>query len=40
MNLGQFRHIIPGSVEAPQTRDEKPLWVGSEEEMAKLCGLR
>lgn len=28
------------SVEAPQTRDEKPLWVGSEEEMAKLCGLR
>jgi len=28
------------SVEAPQTRDEKPLWVGSEEEMAKMCGLR
>ena len=25
---------------APQTRDEKPLWIGSEEEMAKLCGLR
>jgi integrase/recombinase XerD len=28
------------SVQTPQTRDEKPLWVGSEEEMAKLCGLR
>jgi len=27
-------------VDVPQTRDEKPLWVGSEEEMAKLCGLR
>ena len=23
-----------------QTKDEKPLWIGSEEEMAKLCGLR
>lgn len=29
-----------GFVEVPQTRDEKPMWVGSEEEMAKLCGLR
>ncbi len=28
------------SVEAPLAKDEKPLWVGSEEEMAKLCGLR
>jgi hypothetical protein len=28
------------SVKAPQTREEKPLWVGSEEEMAKQCGLR
>lgn len=28
------------SVEPPQTKDEKPIWVGSEEEMAKLCGLR
>ena len=28
------------SVEAPQTRDEKPLWIGYEEGMAKLCGLR
>lgn len=28
------------SFDAPQTRDEKPLWIGSEEEMAKLCGLR
>ena len=27
-------------VDVPQTKDEKPLWVGSEEEMAKLCGLR
>ena len=26
--------------DVPQTRDEKPLWIGSEEEMAKLCGLR
>ncbi len=28
------------SVEALQVIDEKPLWVGSEVEMAKLCGLR
>lgn len=28
------------SVEATQTRDEKPLWIGYEEGMAKLCGLR
>jgi integrase/recombinase XerD len=27
-------------VDVSQTRNEKPLWVGSEEEMAKLCGLR
>lgn len=27
-------------VDVPQTRDEKPLWIGSEEEMAKICGLR
>lgn len=27
-------------VDVPQTKDEKPLWIGSEEEMAKLCGLR
>ena len=24
----------------PQTKDEKPLWIGSEEEIAKMCGLR
>lgn len=28
------------SVQSPQTKDEKPLWVGSEKEMAQLCGLR
>jgi integrase/recombinase XerD len=28
------------SVESPQTKDENPLWVDSEEKMAKLCGLR
>ena len=28
------------SFDAPQTRDKKPLWIGSEDEMAKLCGLR
>ena len=28
------------TVEAPQTSDEKPLWDGTEVEMAKLCGLR
>ncbi|MEA1959721.1 MAG: tyrosine-type recombinase/integrase [Bacillota bacterium] len=28
------------SVEVIQTRNEQPLWTGSEEEMAKLCGLR
>ncbi len=27
-------------VDVPQTKDEKPLWIGSEEEVAKLCGLR
>ena len=28
------------SVQSPQTTNEKPLWVGSEEKMAQLCGLR
>ena len=28
------------AVQVHQMADEKPLWVGSEEEMAKLCGLR
>lgn len=27
-------------LDGPQRRDEKPLWIGSEEEMAKMCGLR
>jgi hypothetical protein len=27
-------------VDVPQTKDEKPLWIGSEEEIAKMCGLR
>ena len=27
-------------VDVSQTKDEKPLWIGSEEEMAKICGLR
>jgi site-specific recombinase XerD len=38
-SLAMMREAMD-SIEAPQTRDEKPLWVGSEEEMAKLCGLR
>ena len=28
------------SNQIPQTRDEKPLWDGSEKKMAELCGLR
>jgi site-specific recombinase XerD len=28
------------SVQVSQTRNEKPIWIGSEEEMAKLCSLR
>jgi len=38
-SLAMMREAME-SVKAPQTRDEKPLWVGSEEGMAKLCGLR
>ena len=38
-SLAMMREAMD-SVEAPQTRDEKPLWVGSEERMAKLCGPR
>ncbi len=38
-SLAMMREAM-NAVEAPLTRDEKPLWVGSEEEMAKLCGLR
>ena len=38
-SLAMMREAMD-SVEVPQTRDEKPLWVGSEEGMAKLCGLR
>jgi len=38
-SLAMMREAMD-SVEVPQTRDEKPLWIGSEEEMAKLCGLR
>ena len=38
-SLAMMREAMD-SVEVPQTRDEKPLWVDSEEEMAKLCGLR
>ena len=37
-SLAMMREAME-SVEAPQTRDEKPLWFGSEEGMAKLCGL-
>lgn len=38
-SLAMMREAMD-SVEVPQTRDEKPLWVDSEEEMAKICGLR
>ena len=38
-SLAMMREAMD-SVKAPQTRDEEPLWVGSEERMAKLCGLR
>jgi len=38
-SLAMMREAME-SVEAPQTKDEKPLWAGSEEETAKLCGLR
>ena len=38
-SLAMMREAMD-SVQAPQTSDEKPLWVGSEEEMSKLCGLR
>ena len=38
-SLAMMREAMD-SVEVPQTRNEKPLWIGSEEEMAILCGLR
>ncbi len=38
-SLAMMRKAM-NSFDAPQTRDEKPLWIGSEDEMAKLCGLR
>ena len=38
-SLAMMREAMD-SVGAGQTADEKPLWVGSEEEMAKQCGLR
>jgi len=38
-SLAMMREAMD-SFEAPRARDEKPLWVGSEEEIAKLCGLR
>jgi len=38
-SLAMMREAM-NSVEASQTRDEKPLWLGSEEDMAKMCGLR
>jgi len=38
-SLAMMREAMD-SVEAPLTKDEKPLWVGSEEKMAELCGLR
>jgi len=38
-SLSMMREAMD-SVKVPQTRDEKPLWVGSEDDMAKMCGLR
>lgn len=38
-SLAMMREAMD-SVQAPQVKDEKPLWIGSEEEMANLCGLR
>jgi len=38
-SLAMMRKVMD-YVDVPQTKDEKPLWIGSEEEMAKLCGLR
>lgn len=38
-SLSMMREAMD-SVNVPQTKEEKPLWVGSEEEMAKKCGLR
>jgi len=38
-SLAMMREAMD-SVEPRWVRDEKPLWVGSEEEMSKLCGLR
>lgn len=38
-SLSMMREAM-SSVESPQTQDEKPLWLGAEEEMARMCGLR
>lgn len=37
-SVAQLRDVLE-SVPTP-TKDEKPLWVGNEEEMARRCGLR
>jgi len=39
LSLAMMRKAMD-SVQVSQTRNEKPIWVGSEGEMAKLCGLR
>ena len=38
-SLAMMREAMD-SVRVPQVEDERPLWIGSEEEMAKQCGLR
>lgn len=38
-SLAMMRQAMD-SFPVPQAKDEKPLWTGSEEEIAKLCGLR
>ncbi len=38
-SLGMMRKAMESSV-PPQAKDEKPLWIGSEDEMARKCGLR
>ncbi len=38
-SLDMMREALD-SVSTPHTKNETPLWINSEEEIAKLCGLR
>ena len=38
-SLGMMRNAMESAAPS-QVKDERPLWVGSEDEMARKCGLR